>query len=329
MLPNMDVQTNEQNINPNINSNNNNNEANNKSNTFNLVIGIATLLIALLGATFAYFSATARSAENDVTVKSAYVSISYDGGTEIKASNLIPATLTVALNKYQKYAEAFTPTEEDPIDTEYDQYTGDTTRRCVDAKGREVCYVYQFSVESDGAEGDTTDIIASIKVNKNEFDNLSYVLYEVEFAKENDTILTDKYGFNVVNTYNLRSNFSIEDTNPDIETSDYRNVRFEKFSKPTDEYGENEELIKTVNPVACLFGYSENYEEKAIDDTSRCSTYTLTNKTKHTYQLVIWLEETGEVQPEQGMTFQGTVAIEVAGGFSSDEYSDGRITGQQ
>ena len=44
---------------------------NNKRNVFNIIIGIATLLIALLGATFAYFSATARSKEDDVNVKSA------------------------------------------------------------------------------------------------------------------------------------------------------------------------------------------------------------------------------------------------------------------
>ena len=44
------------------------NDFGNKTNTFNLIIGISTLLIAILGATFAYFSATARSKENDVTL---------------------------------------------------------------------------------------------------------------------------------------------------------------------------------------------------------------------------------------------------------------------
>ena len=74
----------------------------NKRNTFNIIIGVSTLLIAILGATFAYFSATATSKDNDVNVKSAYVSISYDGGTEIKASNLIPSTERVALKMFQK-----------------------------------------------------------------------------------------------------------------------------------------------------------------------------------------------------------------------------------
>ena len=310
-------------INPNVNNN-----PNNKTNTFNLVIGIATLLIALLGATFAYFSATARSAENDVTVKSAYVSISYDGGTEIKASNLIPATENVALKKYQKEVDVYNPEADGPINTEYDVYKNDVDRKCVDAKGKEVCYVYQFSIESDGAVGEKTDIIASIKVNKNEFDNLSYLLYEVKFQEEEGQVLTDKYGFGIVNEYTyITSNFPYTDTNPD--NVDFQDIKFAKFEKPYDEFGENEELIKTVNPVACLFGFADDAADKELDDINRCATYSLTNKEKHTYQLVIWLEETGEEQPEQGMTFEGTVTIEVSGGFDSGEYNDGKITGQE
>lgn len=307
---------------------NNKKEEENKTSTFNLIIGIATLLIAILGATFAYFSATARSAENDVTVKSAYVSISYDGGTEIKASNLIPATETVALKKYQKEAIAHTPTEDDPIVEDYDQYTGDTERRCVDSRGREVCYVYQFSVESDGAVGETTDILASIRINKNEFANLSYVLYEVTFEEEDGVVKTDKYGFGIVKNYKLVSSFDNTDSNPD--NVEFVDVKFGIFEPaPQDIYGENDELIGTINPVACLFSYSDDADTKALDDTSRCAPYSLTNKEKHTYQLVIWLEETGEEQPEQGKTFEGTVSIEVSGGFNSSDYGNGQITGQE
>ncbi|MCI6265345.1 MAG: hypothetical protein MR598_00680 [Erysipelotrichaceae bacterium] len=311
-----------------MNPSNENKNANNKTNTFNLVIGIATLLIAILGATFAYFSATARSAENDVTVKSAYVSIYYDGGTEIKASNLIPATLNVALKKYQKEVAVYNPETDGEIITDYDVYKNDVDRKCVDAKGKEVCYVYQFSIESDGAIGETTDIIASIKVNKNEFDNLSYILYEVTFKEENDKTLTDKFGFGIVDTYRIiRSNFPNTDTNPD--NIDFVDEKFGKFEKPYDTTGDEGEITGTVNPVACLFGYTADASDKALDDTTRCATYNVTNKEKHIYQLVIWLEETGEEQPEQGKTFEGTVSIEVSGGFDSGEYGNGKITGQE
>ena len=65
-----------------------------------------------------------------------------------------------------------------------------------------------------------------------------------------------------------------------------------------------------------------------MDDTARCAPYELENKVKHTYQLVIWLEETGEEQPEQGFTFEGTVSIEVSGGFETGDYLGGQITGK-
>lgn len=303
------------------------NDGNNKSNTFNLIIGIATLLIAILGATFAYFSATARSAENDVTVKSAYVSISYDGGTEIKASNLIPSTLTVALNKYQKNVAVYDPETDGEIITDYDTYKNDLDRRCVDAKGKEVCYVYQFSITSDGTVGGTTDILASIQVNKNEFENLSYVLNEVTFQKDNGNVLTDRFGFGIVDTYTLiRGSFDNMDTNKD--NVDFTDVRFGKFEKPQDTFGDSGELTGTLKPVACLFGYVADSGDKQIDDTSRCATYAISNNVEHVYQLVIWLEETGEVQNEQGLVFEGTVSIEVSGGLETGEYEDGKITGQ-
>lgn len=354
-----------------INPNNEimNNEAK-VSNTFNLIIGIATLLIAILGSTFAYFSATARSAENDVTVKSAFVSISYDGGTEIKASNLIPASLNVAVKKYQKeiYAldgvKPFNPEVDIEINEDYDNYNSEETdRKCVDAKGKQVCYVYQFSIESDGVEGDYTDILASIKINKNQFDNLSFVLYEVDPLEENGVVVTDKYGIDIIDVSdqglgyqylkntdelgNIVGYFGYTDTNGD--NNDFTDIKFDKFIKPFDLIGENQELIGSVNPVVCLFGYAnenylEEYEtdlinvneiakgeiESLSDKTERCAPYKLKNKEKHTYQLLIWLEETGEEQPEQGMTFEGTVSIEVSGGgFDTGDYGNGQITGKE
>ena len=362
-----------ENLNQNaINPNGENQKANNATNTFNLIIGIATLLIALLGATFAYFSATARSAENDVTVKSAYVSISYDGGTEIKASNLIPSTLNVAMKKYQKEKYAldennvsvivpFNPETDGAINEDYDVYANDVNRKCVDAKGKEVCYVYRFSIESDGMLGETTDILASIKINKNEFDNLSYVLYEVDYKEEEGVIVTDKYGFGIVDvtldaegnvltdgySYVKSSNFYYDDSHNKDNTT-FSDVKFDKFLKPFDLTGENDEFVGTLNPVVCLFGYEnanyieeynqdkENEDEIAAGtvealttDTTRCKPYAIENKVKHTYQLVIWLDETGEEQPEQGLTFVGTVSIEVSGGFDTGEYIGGEITGQE
>ncbi len=309
--------------------NNNEEQKRNKSNTFNLIIGIATLLIALLGATFAYFSATARSRENDVSVKSAYVSISYDGGTEIKATNLIPATQTVAINKFQKPVAAIGTIDDETLTfLDEDEYTNDVDRRCVDAKGREVCYVYQFTINSEGEEGGNTAIAGAVKINNNEFDNLSYLLYEVNFEQENGQDKVDKFGNRIVSEYTLIGTFDQTDTNED--NVNYTNTKFAKLEKPFDKYGDNGEYVSTIHPLACLFGYSDTHDTDEADNISRCANINITNNEKHTYQLIIWLEETGAVQEEQGLSFEGTVQLEVptdqnAGG----EYGDGKITGKE
>ena len=304
----------------------------NKNNTFNIIIGISTLLIAILGATFAYFSATARSKENDVSVKSAYVSISYDGGTEIKATNLIPSSLAVTYKSFTKEVEAIGTIDDESLNfISEDKYTNENLdRRCVDKKGREVCYVYQFSVNSDGVEDGTTDILGGIKINTNEFKNLSYTVFEVLFDQDNGQDKVDKFGNRVVRNGGyipLESlNFTEEDENEGHE--EYSDIKFAKFEVPFDKYGDNEEYLRTVSPIACLFGYSDTYNSAEADDLTRCKTLKISNNEKHTFQVMIWLEETGSVQDEQGLSFEGTVNLEVPGGQGDGDYSDGKITGK-
>ena len=176
---------------------------NERSNKFNLIIGVSTLLIAILGATFAYFSATARSDEGDVNVRSAYVSISYDGGTEIKASNLIPSKEEIAIHKFQKVVNPYGTADDEALTfSDQDSYKNDLDRRCIDANGHEVCYVYQFTINSDGEAGGETAITGYITVDSNEFDNLSYTVYEVTFQKnEAGKELVDAYGNKLVASY--------------------------------------------------------------------------------------------------------------------------------
>ena len=56
------------------------------------IIGIATLLIAVVGATFAYFSATLTgiSDEKEYTVRSATVGTQFNGGADITATGIYP-----------------------------------------------------------------------------------------------------------------------------------------------------------------------------------------------------------------------------------------------
>ncbi len=304
--------------------NNNLEQRQKRDNTFNIIVGVSTLIIAILGATFAYFSATASSKDNDVNVRSAYVSISYDGGTEIKASNLIPSSEKVSIRMFQKEVESVGNVDDEIAYLDQDEYTNDTSRRCIDVKGREVCYVYQFSIKSEGEEGGNTEISGGIKVNQNEFDNLSFIVYEVEFeTDEEGKELVDKFGNKIVKNYTLVSDFTEIDDNPDHEDID---PKYSLFEKPFDNRSDDGNYLSTTYPVACLFGFSDDYETAAKDSLERCKNLSITNQAKHTYQVMIWLRETGKNQPEQGLTFQGTVNLEVPGG--TGDYPDGRITGK-
>ena len=66
---------------------------NSKTNTLLLtVIGVATLLVAVIGATFAYFSAQVSGLEGqkEDVIKSATVGTTFIGGTEVTAANIYP-----------------------------------------------------------------------------------------------------------------------------------------------------------------------------------------------------------------------------------------------
>ena len=339
-----------------MDGNNMNNDAINpviserKTQNFNLIVGIATLLIALFGATFAYFTATARSNEGEVTVKSAMLSINFERGAEIKAQNLIPSTQKIALAKYQKGTDVFTPTEEEGYVMDYDEYIeqgngNDLTpyldRKCIDANGREVCYVFRFSVTSDGQEGESTNVISYITVDENEFQNLSYLLYEVKYRRDdNDNILRDKYGFGVIDDtngdgYHLIESYPIDENAPIVE--EYGYAKFKEIESVINEEGE----AGVRNPIACLFGEKDPDEEIAVpdnntplhvsdlasNDTRRCKVNSISNGVRHDYQIVIWLEETNKEQLEQGKRFSGTIVIENSVDASSDGVG-GQITGK-
>ena len=308
------------------------NSSNKFSSNFNMIIGVATLLIALLGATFAYFSATAMSKENDVHVKSAYVSIYYDGGTEIEATDLIPSTKHVALTHYQKIDEDLP--------------------RCTDANGKQVSYVYQFSVMSEGNENEKSKIVASIKVNINEFENLSYYMYVVDLKMdpETNTPVLDVNGFDKVLSYSRLSEVFKNQIDEDIafiypqegvvdpsggtysDTNGiYGGVRYNKFSQPSDIINEDDGSVSgTLYPVECLFGVNPDSPNHELDKDTRCNSIEIENNKKYTFQLVIWLNETFAVQDEQGKNFAGTISVDVEGGsIDTGIYEDGQITGRE
>ena len=131
------------------------------------VIGVATLVVAIIGATFAYFSASANSAENAITAGSTTISLEYDDSVaKLIKNNLIPSSEEIAT--YAGIAQT---------------QTGDgKNKRCTDDNGNEVCSIYQFTVSNPNGVTVQQDISYELFVAVNEFTNLSYKIYDGALA---------------------------------------------------------------------------------------------------------------------------------------------------
>ncbi len=128
------------------------------------IIGVATLVVAIIGATFAYFSATASSADDAVTAESTTLTLGYDDvvGTNLK-SNLIPASDTIAF-----YAAN-------------NQFgTGSAAnQQCIDDNANEVCSVYQFTI-GNPSKTTSINISGTMTVATNTFENLYFAVFPID-----------------------------------------------------------------------------------------------------------------------------------------------------
>jgi len=131
------------------------------------VVAVATLIVAIVGATLAYFSITASSNEGAVNATAAVVSIEYNDGQQVtaQADELIPSTLSVVQTVYEANVKEAAPVED--VST-----VGNT---CIDSNSRQVCSAYRFTVRSDIER----TITATLNNESNGFTYLSYAVYNV------------------------------------------------------------------------------------------------------------------------------------------------------
>lgn len=106
---------------------------NNGRGIFYGVIGVATLIVAIIGATFAYFSASATN-DSDVT------------GTTASG-----ASLAVAITRVSDTATSKNMVPMLSSDLQKG-VTGTDTKSCIDANGNTVCQVYKITVSNGSAD---------------------------------------------------------------------------------------------------------------------------------------------------------------------------------
>ena len=138
---------------------------NNGRGIFYGVIGVATLIVAIIGATFAYFSAQANSAENAIATNSTVVqAFTFTDVTTGLRTELIPVN-------------AADPNFKNFPGLAADANTGAATLDpCEDANGNDICSVYNFTVTNGGSVAQPAYFF--LKANVNTFTNLRYAIFK-------------------------------------------------------------------------------------------------------------------------------------------------------
>lgn len=265
------------------------------------VVALATLIVAILGATLAYFSITARSNEGAVNAKADVVSISYNDSQQVSANadKLIPSSLDIVKKAYEKAKGDGTFGSEGAL----------ADNVCVDTNGRQVCSIYRFTVSSDTSR----TMIATLNSELNTFTTgLSYALYDVNKGESAATTEEKEAAWIVLDENNNSKRLVLDYCNnedPDTNKACYTTDGTKKTYNNTDS-------LKATNS---LFGYTVS------DGNTVAKGRVLEAKVAQVYDLVIFLNESGTDQnADQGKEYQGTLIVEVVDGTSGT----GRITGE-
>ena len=114
-----------------------NEQKNNGRGIFYGVIGVATLVVAIIGATFAYFTATAGN--NVISGNMASINLSLDVTKVTTVDETLGGMIPMSNNMVEAAVES------------------DTNKVCVDDNGNAVCQIYKITITNDSSAGQFVD----------------------------------------------------------------------------------------------------------------------------------------------------------------------------
>ena len=110
------------------------------------VVSVATLIVAIIGATFAWFSASVGSGENDVNLTA------YQFDAELTVDRVFPTTEN-ASKKIIPFVPDKVLNEGLENETNNMNYAlNEATNKCVDSSGYLVCSLYKITVTNNGSD---------------------------------------------------------------------------------------------------------------------------------------------------------------------------------
>lgn len=250
-------------------------------NVFYGVIGVATLIITIVGATFAYFSATTNSAEGAITAGGATVTLGFTEG---------------AGNEKGLKADLI------PVDTEqagFKKIVGQGEGDCKDDNGNNICSVYTFTVNNP-SETVAQRIYGLVRPSKNEFTNLHMAIFKGTAADIGD-------------------NFDVTAAAVSAEATKYTAASDGSFSKTPDAAAvSRKHVIGNVGDL--IFADYHLTKGSTTDIPVPAFEQVLDPEESATYTIVLWIEETGSAQNEdQKALFGAGVFFTTEGGSGENK----------
>ena len=249
------------------------------------VIGVATLIVAIIGATFAYFSADARSGNEAINVKSTTLTIGYEDNVTGLKTSMIPTLVDYAL--YAGTNEKWIAKES--ITNETTGVTETGKGECLDSSGNQICSVYEFTV---GNPNLTTqlDITGEVFTTINEFANLKFAIYD---EGNNQIQAPTEWPKTANQSVPVNIKATLLPSSKDVDES--TGLAKEGFDP------EKPSTFTTINDMATALKADPN---------------TTTANNKRTYRIVIWIEEANADQTlvDAGKVFAGGVKFSTGSG---------------
>ena len=147
-----------------------------KKQLFILIVAFAIIILISVGSTFAYFSITASSEENAVSLGAAVFKIDLKDDTSLIKTALIPSA-----EKYVDMATIKRLDEDKNFIHPYEE-NGKTIKdntACIDDNLNEICSIYTFTIQNPMTD---MELPASVKINPtiNTFQNLYFKVVDEE-----------------------------------------------------------------------------------------------------------------------------------------------------
>lgn len=141
------------------------------------IVGVLTLIVAIIGASLAYFSINAKSDKDALIVQSATVKIVYEDGDKLlNVEELIPSTQEIAIRTLERTGDT--------------NSAGEYYKACEDDNGYTVCGYYDFTLTNGGPN----EMNISAKVIPSELEEEAIRFTHLKFALyDRSTVSDDEY----------------------------------------------------------------------------------------------------------------------------------------